>query len=72
MTLGEHVASLGHFARLWLKMGLAVIVGTVLGWNLDPFSPRILVISNQLALSVPKTVHSAVRQNTRPSLPQIL
>lgn len=72
MTLGEYAASLGHFARLWLKMGLVVVVGTFLGRNLDPFSPRILVISNQIALSVPKKVHSEGQENTRPSLPQIL
>lgn len=54
MTLGEYAASLGHFARLWLKIGLVVVVGTVLGRNLDPFSPRILVISNQIALASPK------------------
>lgn len=54
MTLGEYAASLGHFARLWLKMGLVVVVGTVLGRNLDPFSPRILVKSNQIALASPK------------------
>lgn len=54
MTLGEYAASLGHFARLWLKMGLVVVVGTVLERNLDPFSPRILVMSNQVALASPK------------------
>ena len=54
MTLGEYSASLGHFARLCLKMPWVVVVGTVLGRNLDPFSPRILVISNQIALASPK------------------
>ena len=54
MTPGEYSASLGHFARLYLKMPWVVVVGTVLGRNLDPFSPHILVISNQIALASPK------------------
>ena len=54
MTLGEYAASLGHFTWLCLRMGWVVVVGTVLGRNLNPFSPRNLVIPNQIALASPK------------------
>ena len=54
MTVGKYPASLGHFVPFCLTMGWVVAVGTVLGKNLNPFSPRNLVISNQIALASPK------------------
>ena len=53
--LGEYAASLGHFTWLCLGMGWVIVVGTVVGRNLNPLSPRNLVISNQIALVSPNS-----------------